>query len=110
MSVEQIDKVDFISTTEKGIIKLTISDHLEWDAKNEHLLILQNKINAYLNFIESGQILEEYPSSANKKIEIEIVLQFPPNEIANIFLNKCKTIINEQNIEFKWRVLENKCF
>ena len=29
MSVEQIDKVDFISTTEKGIIRLTISDHLE---------------------------------------------------------------------------------
>ena len=110
MSVEQIDKVDFISTSKEGIIKLTISDHLEWDAKNEHLLILQNKINAYLNFIERGQILEEYPSSANKKIEIEIVLQFPPNEIANIFLNKCKTIINEQNIEFKWRVLENKCF
>ena len=72
MSVEQIDKVDFISTTEKGIIRLTISDYLEWDSKNEHLLILQNKINAYLNFIESGQIFEEYPSSANKKIEIDI--------------------------------------
>ena len=54
MSVEKIDKVDFVSTTEKGIIRLTISDHLEWASKNEHLLILQNKINAYLNFIESG--------------------------------------------------------
>ena len=94
MSVEQIDKVDFISTTEKGIIKLTISDHLEWDSKNEHLLILQNKINAYLNFIESGQIFEEYPSSVNKKVEIEIVLKFPPNEIGNTFLDKCKTIIS----------------
>ena len=106
MSVEQIDKVDFISTTEKGIIKLTISDHLEWDAKNEHLLILQNKINAYLNFIESGQIFEEYPSSVNKKVEIEIVLKFPPNEIGNTFLDKCKKIIDELNIEFSWKVFE----
>ena len=92
MSVEQIDKVDFISTTEKGIIKLTISDHL--------------KINAYINFIESGKIFEEYPSFVNKKVEIEIVLKFPPNEIGNTFLDKCKKIIDELNIEVSWKVFE----
>ena len=48
MSVDQLDKVDFISKTSEGNVELTISDHLEWDDKNEHLLILQNKINAYL--------------------------------------------------------------
>lgn len=107
MSVDQLDKVDFISTTSEGNVKLTISDHLEWDNKNGHLLILQNKINAYLNFIESGQIFDEYPT-IDKKLGIEIVLKYSPNEIANIFLNKCKTIINEQNIDFSWKVLENK--
>ena len=108
MSVDQLDKVDFISTTNEGNVELTISDHLEWDDKNEHLLILQNKINAYLNFIESGQIFEEYPSSVNKKVDIQIVMKFLPNETANIFLNKCKIIINEQNIDFSWKVLQNK--
>ena len=105
MSVDQLDKVDFISKTSEGNVELTISDHLEWDDKNEHLLILQNKINAYLNFIESGQIFEEHPSSVNKRVEIQIVMKFLPNETANIFLNKCKTVINEQNIGFSWRVL-----
>ncbi len=85
MSVEQIDKVDFISTSKEGIIKLTISDHLEWDAKNEHLLILQNKINAYLNFIESGQILEEYPSSANKKLRLKLFCNFLPMKLQIFF-------------------------
>ena len=108
MSVDQLDKVDFISTTSEGNVELTISDHLEWDDKNEHLLILQNKINAYLNFIESGQIFEEYPNSIDKKLGIELVMRHSPNEIANIFLNKCKTIINKQNIDFSWKVLENK--
>ncbi len=46
MSIEQVEKIDFISTTSEGKVELTISDHLEWDAENNHLLILQNKLNA----------------------------------------------------------------
>ena len=37
-------------------VVLTITDHLEWDIENEHLLILQDKINAYLGAIEDGEL------------------------------------------------------
>ena len=50
MSVDQLDKVDFISKTSEGNVELTISDHLEWDDKNEHLLILQNKVYYNINY------------------------------------------------------------
>lgn len=53
MSIEQSDKIDFISTTKSGKVQLTISDHLEWNDEEMHLLILQKKINAYLDFIQS---------------------------------------------------------
>ena len=63
MTIEQSDKIDIIGQNKKeGYIALTISDHLEWDSNNEKLLILQAKINSYLSFVESGQLLDEYPS------------------------------------------------
>ncbi len=104
--MEYIDKIDFISTSPCGSVELTISDHLEWDEKNEHVLLLQDKINSYLNFVDSGQIFEEYPNSKNKNIAIEIVMKFEPNEYALNFLQKCKSILDELNIEFKWKTLK----
>ena len=59
MSIEQSDKIDFISITKSGKVQLTISDHLEWNNEEMHLLILQKKINAYLDFIQSEQIFED---------------------------------------------------
>ena len=104
MSVEQIDKIDFISTTPEGKVELTISDHLEWDAENNHLLILQNKLNAYLDFIQSGQILEDYPSAENKEIVISVVMKYAPKEDALTFLNHCEKFMEKQDVKFNWKV------
>jgi hypothetical protein len=60
MSVNQTDTIDIIGTTPGGKVALTISDHHFWD-EPLHLQLLQDKINAYLQFIESGQILDDYP-------------------------------------------------
>ncbi|WP_372847477.1 DUF6572 domain-containing protein [Shewanella sp. Scap07] len=43
MTIEQLDKVDIIGVNDSNI-ELIISDHLEWDDKNEKLLLLQDKI------------------------------------------------------------------
>lgn len=67
MSVEDKNKIDAISTNNNNQVALTISDHLLWDDNNEHLIILQDKINSYLDFLESGQIDESYPSAIGKK-------------------------------------------
>ena len=69
MSVEQTDKIDFIgSDKESNSIILTISDHLDWEDSERHLLLLQEKLNNYLAFCESGEILEVYPQAKNKHI------------------------------------------
>jgi hypothetical protein len=46
MSIENKKVVDFISINKNEKVVLTISDHLQWDEKNEHLLKLQEKINS----------------------------------------------------------------
>jgi hypothetical protein len=60
MTVEQHDVVDFISVNAGGDVVLTVSDHLSWDRVNEHLFCLQEKLNCYLRFVESGEIIASY--------------------------------------------------
>lgn len=68
--------IDAISISPQGIVVLTISDHIKWDENNEHLIIIQEKTNAYLEVIESGEIFESYPEAQNRKLKIEIVFNF----------------------------------
>lgn len=88
MSVENKNTIDAISSNKENEVVLTISDHLKWDDNNEHLLILQEKINSYLDFLKNGQIHESYPSAVDKKIMIQIVFKYQPNKIAEDFLEK----------------------
>jgi hypothetical protein len=106
MSVEQIDIIDFISTSPDGKIVLTISDHLLWDEKNEHLWMLQEKLNSYLRFIENGEIFESYPAAKANSLIIDIAVQYEPNEVGLAFLNRCKETIVNAGIGFKWRQIK----
>jgi len=84
---------------------LTISDHLEWDENNEHLIILQEKINAYLDVIESGEIYESYPNSISRKLKIEIVFKHSPNAIALDFLSRISVILLDLGYGFNYYTL-----
>lgn len=106
MSIEQKDIIDFISTSPDGKIVLTISDHLLWDEKNEHLLMLQEKLNSYLRFIESGEIFKSYPAAKDNSLIIEIGVQYEPNKVGLAFLNRCKETLVNAGIGFKWRQIK----
>ena len=102
MSIEQLDKIDIISTGKNGRIVLTISDHLEWDGEGEHALLLQDKINAYLHFIETGQIFEEYPDAKGRKIVITISMKYLPNKEGLDFLKQCREIVSNLGYKLDW--------
>ena len=105
MSVDQKDTVDFISTSPEGNVMLTISDHLPWDKENKHLLALQDKLNSYLMFIESGEIFESYPTAKSKSLIIEVVMKYKPNEVVLVFLTQSKNTIENTGVQLKWRQL-----
>jgi len=105
MSVDQKYIVDLISTTPDEKVMLTISDHLPWDEENEHLLVLQDKLNSYLTFIESGEIFESYPIAKNKSFIIEVTMKYAPNEVAVVFLNRSKELIEKTGVQLRWRQL-----
>ncbi|WP_276482722.1 DUF6572 domain-containing protein [Paraflavitalea pollutisoli] len=88
MSVVETNVIDFASIDPEGAVVLTITDHLEWDDKNHHLLVLQEKINTYISAIEGQSLYEQYPKAQGRKIKIQVSIKYTPNEIGKGFLQR----------------------
>lgn len=106
MTVEQFDKVDFIGLdNENKKIVLFITDHLEWE-DDGHFMILQEKLNKYLDFIESGDIWEKYEDKKDYSCGIELVAKYDFTDEAIEFLEKVKEIVEGLGFEFHYKVAD----
>lgn len=97
MSILESNKIDAASIDDSSSrLKLTISDHLTWNDECEHLTILQSKINCYVQYVESGQVWEDYHKDLLKhgSVIVNIVLKYPPPRAAREFLVKVNEIIS----------------
>ena len=103
MSIEQKEVIDIVSIDAKGNAVLTISDHLPWDEENEHLLLLQDKINSYLGAIEDGQLYDVYPNAKNRNIIIRVVALDSPTKDGFLFLEKVKGVLGSAGYGFEFR-------
>ena len=104
MSVDQTEVVDLIGIDEHSDdVILTISDHLEWGS-GEHLLLLQEKLNTYLSFVESGEILESYSKARGRDVLINVVCKYKPDDSAISFLGKVASIVEGAGMKFKYEV------
>ena len=102
MSIEQTDIVDIISTDRAtGDVVLTISDHLDWSDSTAHQMLLQSKLNRYLAFVESGEILESYPDAKERPIVFRVVFQFAPDDAGRAFLAKVKPTIESAGFSLR---------
>jgi hypothetical protein len=97
--------IDVVSIDKSGHAVLTISDHLEWDPDNTHLLKLQDKINAYLDSIDDESLYESYPDAKGRKIVINVVAKYSPNEDGKIFLQRTAEILESEGYIFKFTLL-----
>jgi hypothetical protein len=105
MTVEQTKVIDIISLDKQtGQVILTVSDHLEWDDGTRHQEILQAKLNTYLAFIESGEILEKYPDAVERTIAFEVVLKFKPDLEGRAFLGRAQKVIENAGCVFRCSV------
>ena len=94
-----------ISTNE---VKLFIADHLDWsDAKGDHMFMLQDKINEYLAFIESGELLQEYPKAKGKKAIIQVIGKFELTQIAKDFYEKANKVILPSGVSLRFEHKKN---
>lgn len=109
MSVVDDNTVDGIALTDdnEGIV-LLLSDHLDWDDEYNHLLILQEKLNAYIYFLEEKQYEEIY-SNANIVYGI-IDIHFLHKITKNVkkFLKSVQVQLEELGITMQYSITEEK--
>ena len=102
MSIIETNKIDAMSMSKDGQgLMLMLADHLDWNNEQEHLILLQGKINAYLGFIESNQYSETYPDTAFEYYVIEVSSKYKAPENCLKFFE----VINTQLREYKIQVV-----
>lgn len=103
MAITDMSIIDNISVGVDNRCYLTISDHLDWKVKGEHLKYLQDKLNAYVGFVQSGQLIQDYQ-------ELDLVIQVIakhqiPNEIYGTAKNQISNSLKEDGFDFEWSKL-----
>lgn len=102
MSVEDPGVVDIISLDKQtGCVTLTISDHLDWTDTAQHERLLEEKLNKYLAFVESGEILERYPEARGRAVKVRLVFMHRPDRHGQQFLTRARQVIESAGIQFE---------
>ncbi|HEF1904183.1 TPA: hypothetical protein R9Y97_003511 [Bacillus cereus] len=103
MSILDKNKIDGIGKSMgENKLALMIADHLDWENELQHLALLQDKINAYVSFIESGQIYSVYPDA--KLVDgfiFDLRFKYKPTENCNKLLAVFRKNTQDLRIEFK---------
>jgi len=105
MTIEDAERIDIIGIdAATGDVILTIANHLDWSDEYEHLTTLQKKLNAYLAFIESGEINETYPKARARRPIIDVVFKYEPSATATEFLRHASSAAASIGAELRSRV------
>ena len=108
MSVEETRSIDLISKAENPArSQLIILDHLPWSTPG-HLRMLQDKINAYFDFADSGEAFDRFPDLRDLPVWIDVRFIYPPSDEALQFLKKAKGLAEADGVEFSWEEIEQK--
>lgn len=91
-----VDAIDI--DKDPGTACLILSDQLPWD--DAHLHALQDRINAYLAFVQSGELFLAYPQTMDLDLKIDVIMRFRPTEKVLAFLRQAESIIEESGILF----------
>ncbi|PHN33036.1 hypothetical protein ALQ18_03316 [Pseudomonas marginalis pv. marginalis] len=109
MSVTDANVIDMlgIPKLDDSTIILAITDHLGWanpTEQGEHLLMLQAKINAYVAFIESGEIYTEVPGALGKYPIIQVAALYELSEQGERFIKQATAVLEPLGIglEFEY--------
>lgn len=102
MAVDDTNTIDFIVVDRDGRLVLVISDHLEWDTGLEHLYLLQQKINAYLVYIQDGQLKSERPVDANRPTVIRVVAKYPMDESSEVMFARFRGAVVAEGYQLEF--------
>lgn len=106
MGLEKADVVDAIGVDkDSGTVILTVVDSWDWADERGHLLALQEKLNAYFEFIERGQIWDSYPQAQGRAVVIDVVARYPMPPPTTDFWLKASEAASQLDVRLSKRVV-----
>lgn len=112
MTVERTGVVDWLGI-EKGTghIILTVVDDRDWSDENGHLLALQEKLNTYLAFIESGEVFERLAEdvartvSRSTPLKVSILAKYPLPDRGRAFVEHAQGAFSRVGFSLTFKVV-----
>lgn len=107
MAIDNSEVIDGIAYEGNKLI-LQIYDHLEFDDEivQDHLFMLQDKLNAYIWFVDSKQYEETYPDASLSVYEIQIKFKYQPSDFCIEYLNHVNNKLGSMNITVMFEVTD----
>jgi len=106
MSLERTREVDVMGVDkETGYATLAIADDMDWSDERKHLAALQDKIYAYLDFVESGEVDQKYPQGVGRNKEIRIYAKYDFPQVGLNFLKNVATVVEQAGCRLLLTVL-----
>jgi hypothetical protein len=106
MSVMESNTVDFVVPENKdGTALLIIIDQLPWQIdEDDHLVMLQDKINTCLAFVESGQLISDFPKAKSRKVVLQIWGLYAPSAKGEKFIAAVRPIAAQLDIDVQFKL------
>ena len=109
MAIEKTKVIDAIGIDKiTGEAKISIIDSLNWDDEKKHVLLLQEKINSYLRFVESGEVYIKFPEAKERKIIFDIIGKYPLSKLGEQFFSHAKNTIINAGFDLTFNVHETE--
>lgn len=107
MAIDNSEVIDGIAYEGNKLI-LQIYDHLEFDDEivQDHLFMLQDKLNAYIWFVDSKQYEETYPDAKLSVFETQIKFKYQPSDFCIQYLSHVNDKLSSMNISVEYEVTE----
>lgn len=105
LNIENTDTIDGMAyEQDTSSLILLLADGMDWSDMNRHLLLLQDKLNTYIWYIDSGQYEEKYPNV--RRIELRVSFLFEEPKLCHRLLEKAKHVFMNvfENVEM---IVEN---
>lgn len=106
MTLAKLDVVDGIGTDRvSGEVVLLLADEMSWENPQAHADLLTEKLNRYLGFVESGELITSYPDAEGHAVRIDILLRCEPPASVVSSLESARKVANEYKCSITWRLL-----
>jgi len=111
MAIDNPEIIDGIGIdNSRKAICLLLTDHLMWQGDDnpvneyDHLILLQDKINAYLSYLEAKQYKSQYPESVFHMAVIEIHFKYDISGHCKKFLQAVQDQVGQYGIKIETHI------